>query len=131
VKKRSRILFALVLGFLFLSGNAAYNVYAAFYNHIMERSEAWHLTVEEVDGTHPLQLRITTGTVASAPIIRRVTTKRQGRAITVRYHLALAGLAKPELMWGAAYVLTVPDSVSELRFGRRSEVIWQRKIADK
>jgi len=36
---------------------AGYKAYAAHYNRILEQSEAWHLRVEEVNGTSPLQVK--------------------------------------------------------------------------
>lgn len=122
----SRFVLVLLVACLFALGMAAFKAYTILYNHILERSEAWHLRVEEVSRTFPLQLRITTDTIQSAPVIRSVTVKRHGSEMTVLYHLAVAGLAKPALNWGEAYVLIVPDSVSEVRFGRRSEIIWRR-----
>jgi hypothetical protein len=81
---------------------------------------------DEVIGTHPLQLRITADPTESAPIIRNVSVRTNDTEMTILYHLALAGLAKPTLNWGQVYVLTIPDAVKEVRFGRRKEVIWQR-----
>ena len=117
------MLFAFLLSAL---GIAVYEAYSVFYNHILELSETWHLKVEEVSGTSPVQLRITTGTIQSAPIIRSVSIVKHGGEMTVLYHLAIAGLAKPTLNWGDAYTFTVPDSVNEVRFGRRAEIIWRR-----
>jgi hypothetical protein len=59
-------------------------------------------------------------------VVRAITAKKRGDSVTVLYHLALAGLAKPKLAWGGAYVLEVPDSVNDVRFGRRGDVIWHR-----
>ena len=122
--------FRLVLAFVVLSLSAlsvaGYKAYAAHYNRILEQSEAWHLRVEEVNGTSPLQLRITTDTLQSAPVIREVTIRRHDPEMTVQYHLALAGLAKPTLNWGEAYTLTVPNSMNEIRFGQHADVIWRR-----
>jgi hypothetical protein len=73
-----------------------------------------------------VQLSVTTETRQSAPVIRSVTLKRRYKEMTVLYHLALAGLGKPTRNWGEAYVLMVPASVSEVRFGHRSEIIWRR-----
>jgi hypothetical protein len=123
---RSRLILAVLVVFFSALSIAGYKAYAAFYNRPLERSEAWHLTVEEVSGTSPLQLRITTDTMQSAPVIRRVTIRRRDTEMTVQYHLALAGLAKPTLNWGEAYKLTIPDSVNEVRFGHHGEVIWRR-----
>jgi hypothetical protein len=128
---RSRFLLALLAVCLSAVGTAAYKAYAVFYNQILEKSETWHLNVEEVSNTSPLQLRITTGTIQSAPIIRSVTVEERDGEITILYHLAVAGLAKPALNWGEAYVLTVPDSVNEVRFGRHSQVIWRRSTSGK
>ena len=126
MKKRHRFLVVFSLALVSIIGLAAYNAYSAFYNHIMEKSEAWHLKVEEVNGTHPLQLRIMIDPLGSAPIIRGVSVKTHGAEMTIMYHLALSGLAKPNLTWGEVYVLTVPDSVKDVRFGRSNELIWQR-----
>ena len=76
--KRSKFLFGLLLGFAVGIGGAAYVVWAALYDHIMTMSEVRHIDVEEVVGTHPLQLKVTVETVESAPVIRTVTTKRLG-----------------------------------------------------
>lgn len=124
--KRSRFLLGILFGFLAAIGIGAYYAYATFYNQILEESALTQVKVDELNGTHPLQLKITIKTVNSAQDIRTVTTKRHGRSVNVRYHLALAGLAKPQLGWHEPYLLTVPDSVNEVRFGRGSHVIWRR-----
>jgi hypothetical protein len=122
---RSRLALALIVVFLSALGIAAYMVYTAFYNQILEKSMAT-IKVEEIRGTSPLQLRIMIDSSNSALVIRSVTTRRRGSEITVFCHQALVGLAKSTVDWGKAYVLTVPDSVNEVRFGRGSVVIWRR-----
>lgn len=107
-------------------GIAAYYAYETFYNQILEQSAITRVKVEELNGTHPLQLKITIQSLNSAQDIRTVTTKRQGKLVSVRYHLALAGLVKPQIGWHEPYLLAVPDSVNEVRFGRDSQVIWRR-----
>jgi hypothetical protein len=126
MKNRSRILAVVIIGFCAISSIVGYNAYSAFYNHIMEPSEVSQFRVEPVQGTHPLQLRILVETNQSAPVIRAITTKESGTSVTVLYHLALAGLAKPKLSWGHAYLLEVPDSVTDVQFGRHPKVIWHR-----
>ena len=125
MKTRHRFLVVFLLAILSVVGIASYKVYSTLYNHVMEKSEAFHLRVEEVSGTRPLQLRITTDPLASAPIIRSISVKTHSAEMTISYHLALAGLAKPTLSWGQAYILTIPDSVKEVRFGHSNELIWQ------
>jgi hypothetical protein len=105
---------------------AGYKAYSAFYNQILERSDTWHLKVEEASGTSPLRLRITVDPNQGYMVIREVTTRRSGRDLNVLYHLALVGLAKPKQDWGKAYTLTVPDSVLSVSFGDASEPIWRR-----
>ena len=121
-----RIAVVTLVVFLIAIGIAGYKTYSVFYNQILELSEAAHLRVEEVSGTSPLRLKITTETIQSAPIIRSVTIERHDREMTVLYHLAISGLAKPTLNWGEAYSFTVPDSVNEVRFGRQGAIIWRR-----
>jgi len=128
VTKRSRLLLCVLFGFLAAIGIAAYYAYAAFYNQILEESAITRVRVEELNGTHPLQLRITIESLNSAQDIRAVTTKTQMGSVSVQYHLALAGLVKPQLGWHEPYLLTVPDSVNEVSFGRNSQVIWRRDI---
>ena len=123
--KRSRFLPGILFGFLAAIAIAAYYAYATFYNQILEESAMTRVNVEELDGTHPLQLRVTIQSFNSAQDIRTVTAKRQRKSVSVRYHLALAGLVKPQLGWHEPYLLTVPDSVNEFRFGRDSQVIWR------
>ena len=124
--KRSRFLLGILFGLVAAIGIAAYYAYATFCNQILEKSAMTRVTVEELNGTHPLQLKITIQSLNSGQDIRTVTTKRQGKSVSVRYHLALAGLVKPQLGWHEPYFLTVPDSVDEVRFGRGSQVIWRR-----
>jgi hypothetical protein len=123
---RSRLSIGIPVVVLCALSLAGYKAYTTLYDQILERSGTWHLKVEEINGTSPLQLRVTTDTMGSAPVIRKVTTRRHNGEITILYHLALAGLAKPALYWGKAYTLTVPDSVNEVRFGRQEIVIWRR-----
>ena len=124
--KRFRFVLSILIVFLGALGLATLKAYNVFYDQILERSDTWHLRVEEVSGTSPLQIRITTDSYQSAPVIRKVTTRSQDHELTVFYHLAIAGLAKPSLNWGEAYTLTVPNSVDEVRFGHRAELIWSR-----
>jgi hypothetical protein len=123
---RFRFLLAILIVFFGTLSIAAFKAYNVFYDQILEQSETWHLRVEEVSGTSPLQIRITTDPYQSAAVIRRVTISRRDDELTVLYHLAIAVLAKPSLNWGKPYTLTVPNSVSEVRFGHRAEVIWRR-----
>jgi hypothetical protein len=128
VTKRSKFLIGVLLGLAIGVGAVAYAVWTALYDHIMTTSETLHIDVQEINGTHPLQLKIAVQTAESAPVIRTVTARQRGQSVTILYHLALSGLVKPGLGWSEPYVLTVPDSVSEVRFGRESEVIWRRSI---
>lgn len=128
---RSRLSIGILGAVLCALSLAAYKAYTTLYDQILERSGTWHLKVEEVDGASPLQLRITTDTMESAPVIRKVTTRTHNGETTILYHLALAGLAKPALYWGKAYILTVPDSVNEVRFGRQETIIWRRSGSTK
>lgn len=107
-------------------GIAAYGAYVALFDHILEKSEAWHLKVEEVKGTSP-QLKITIDPTEGWAVVRRVSVERNGSEMTILYHLGLSGKAPPAVIWGKPYTLTLPDSVTEVRFGRRSETIWVRR----
>jgi hypothetical protein len=107
-------------------GLAAYKAYEALFDRILEKSEAWHLNVEEVQGTSPLELTITIDPNQGWAVVRRISIKRDGSELTLLYHLGLSGKARPAVIWGKPYTLTVPDSVTEVRFGRPSETIWLR-----
>lgn len=125
MKRRSRLL----IGLLILSsaiGVTGYRAYSTLYDYIMDRAEAVQLRIEEVSGTHPLQLRVTVGPNQGYLIIRNVTTTTRGANLTIFYHLALVGLAKPVQVWGKPYTLTVPDSVTEVAFGKASDTVWKR-----
>lgn len=126
MKNRTRLLAVITVGFCALLSIAGYKAYSAFYNHIMDPSEVWNFTVEPVENSHPLQLRISVDPNQSSKVIRAITIKKSGNSITVLYHLAVAGLAKAKLAWGEAYVLEVPDSVTDVQFGGHSEAIWHR-----
>ena len=124
--KRSRLLLGLLIGFLAAAGIAAYFAYETFYNQTLEESALTQVRVEELNETDPVQLRIIVKSLNSSQDIRKVTASTQGRSISIQYHLALAGLTKSKLGWHEPYLLTVPDSVNEVRFGRRSQLIWRR-----
>lgn len=105
--------------------------YAELYDRVLKRSEAWHLKVEEVPQTHPQQLKITVDTGQGFMVIRKVTTRTNGRDMNILYHLALSGLANPGQIWGKALTLTVPDSATSVSFGPASDTIWRRTVADR
>lgn len=128
MNRASRLRLARVILVVCLSvlGIAAYKVYSALYNHLLERSEALHLKVEEVRGTSPLELKITVDTNQGFTVIRRISVNRNGGEMTLLYHIGLSGDAPPAVFWGKPYTLTVADSVNEVRFGPRSETIWRR-----
>jgi hypothetical protein len=107
-------------------GMAAYKAYSAFYNHVLEKSEAWHLKVEEVRGNSPLELKITIDANQAWAVIRRISVNSNDGEMTLLYHIGLSGNAPPAVNWGKPYTLIVPESVTEVRFGPRSETIWRR-----
>jgi hypothetical protein len=123
---RLRLAIIFFIGCMPCIGIAAYKAYAALFDHVVEKSEAWHLRVEEVKGTSPLELKITIDPNQGWAVIRRVSVKSHGSELTLLYHVGLSGKAPPAVIWGKPYTLTVPDSVSEVRFGHRSETIWVR-----
>ena len=124
--KHTRSRAALLLICAAFIGGASWAVYATLYDNVMKRSDAWHLKVEEVSQTHPLQLRITMDANQGYMVIRKVTIRTSKTDLNVLYHLALAGLAKPRQYWGKAYTLTVPDSATSVSFGPAFETIWRR-----
>jgi hypothetical protein len=114
------------MGLIALIGIAAHAAYATLYNRVLDKPDLSHVSVEEVAGSQPVQLRITVKAVNDWQDIRAVTTKTQDSAVTVVYHLSLPSLAKPGVSWHEPYVLSIPDTVDEVRFGHRNAVIWQR-----
>lgn len=124
--KRSRFFLGLLLVLLATIGIAGYYAYETFFNQILEESAVTQVKVEVLSDAHPVQLRITVKSVNSGQDIRTVTATRHGESLNVRYHLAVAGLVKPQQDWHKPYSLTVPDSVNQVTFGRGSQVIWRR-----
>jgi len=127
VKKRSHLFPLALLGILACVGIAAHATYGALYNRVLDKPDLSHVGVEEIPGTNPVQLKITVKAVNDWQEIRAVTATRSGDAMTVLYHLSLASLAKPGIAWHDPYLLTVPDTVDEVRFGHHQAVIWQRR----
>jgi hypothetical protein len=125
--KTTRRLAAVVLGMIFLIGAATAKwLYSALYDYRMESKDAARLIVEEVGEVHPKHLQILVEPMASALVVRKISTDERGDILTLQYHLALAGRVQPELVWGQKYELVVPDSVREVRFGRDAKRIWRR-----
>lgn len=127
--RRAKILLSVLLSAAVCIGITVYAVWTSFFDHTMRMAEVQRVGVEEVPETHPLQLRVRVVPLGSAPVIRKVTFKRQGGSITVTYHLAIATLVKPSQNWHEPYLLMVPDSVNEVRFGSDDRVIWRRGAA--
>ena len=126
--KRAKFLMSLLIGLAIGTGAVVYAAWSLLCDHIMSMREVQHMNVVEVSGTHPLMLKVTFQTMDSALVTRTVTTRRHGQSMTILYHLALSGLVKPSQDWAEPYLLTVPDSVNEVRFGRDSWVIWHRRM---
>ncbi len=126
MKYRYRLVAAVSVVLCFVCSIAGYKLCSAFYNHIMGKSEVDYFMVEPVKDAHSLQLRISIKPNQSAFMIRAISVKRHGSTITVLYHLSKPGLFNPALAWDSAYVLTVPDSVNEIRLGRDAVIIWHR-----
>ncbi len=127
MKKRSHFFPLALLGVLAFAGIAAHAAYSTLYNRVLEKPQLSQVGVEEVAGTYPLQLKITVKAVNDWQDIRSVTTVTRGGAMTVLYHLSLASLAKPGVSWHDPYLLSVPDTVNEVRFGHHQAIIWQRR----
>jgi hypothetical protein len=104
---------------------AMYRLYIAAHDRILEPIDVVMFKVEEIPGAHPTQLRISGGTSSSAESVYKVTTKTEGATIVVLVH---AGIARKGTSGDIKYELSVPDSVSEVRFGHSSTLIWKRVL---
>ena len=124
MKKRSHLFTLALLGLLAVASIAAYGFHAAVYLRVLERSEAPHFEVAELPGSNPVNLKITVEGPGYAENIRSISMRRRGQTINILYHLSLAKLGQRG--WQEPYVMAVPDSVNEVRFGRDNVVIWQR-----
>lgn len=120
--------FVQILLLLLAMGGCAgmYWLYNALYNVILDSKYVDHFHVEERRGTHPTELEISGEVANSGTVVRTVSEKKKGETIIVKVHLALAGLDKSNTSAGFDYVLSVPDSVNEVRFGHSSTLIWKR-----
>jgi hypothetical protein len=125
--RSTRKLVLILLG-VFVAGSSvtAYWLYEGFYNRILESEDIDHFNVEELRETHPTILRISMQPFGSADVLRTITTKKKSQTLIVFAHSGLSGLVKPNFNWDKDFELTVPDSVNEVRFGRRKTLIWKR-----
>jgi len=64
--------------------------------------------------------------LGSADVLRTITTKRKDQTLIVLAHVGLSGLVKPNSNWGKNYEVTIPDTVTEVRFGHSTTPIWKR-----
>jgi hypothetical protein len=129
VKTKALRRFALLLALLAAAASLPmYWLYNSFYNRTIEVNEVFHLKVQELQGSHPTRLSISGGLITSSEFVRTITEKRTGPAIVISVHLALCGVgfAQPKNGGEIDYEMSVPDSVNEVQFGRRSVVIWRR-----
>lgn len=111
---------------VFIACAAMYKLSIAAHDRILEPIDVVMFKVEEIRGTHPTQLRISGGTSSSAESVYKVTTKTEGPTIVVLVH---AGIARKGTSGDVKYELSVPDSVSEVRFGHSSTLIWKRRTS--
>jgi len=119
---------ALALLAFLAAGSAVgiYRLYEMFYNVVLESKNVYHFKVQELAKIPTTRLRITGQLTNSSMVVRSVTEKKDGQAITVVAHLALVGLAKPKTVGGLDYEMVVPDSINEVRFGSDSTLVWKR-----
>ena len=113
-------IFVLTVAFAFA---VIYVLYIASQDRILEPIDVVMFKTEEIRGAYPTQLRISGGTSSSAESVYKITTKKEGATIVVLVH---AGIAKKGTSGDIKYELSVPDSVSEVRFGHSSTPIWKR-----
>jgi hypothetical protein len=126
VKKRSHVLPLVLLAIFSIASIAAYGFHTALAHPVMERSEISSLQVEVVHGSGPTNLKITIEGAGISQRIRSVTLKRQGNAVDVLYRMAKGAGEAQGQDWHEPYLLAIPDSVQEVRFGRNKDVIWHR-----
>lgn len=94
---------------------------------ILEAKDIQFFKVEEVPGAQPIKLRISGLAFNSAMSVNKITTKVIGpNILVVDVHLAHA---KPGTSGSFQYELTVPDYISEVRFGNDMTSIWTRGAA--
>jgi hypothetical protein len=101
-------------------------LYNMFYNVILEAKDVQYLKVEELRATRPVKLKISGHPFYSGMVVRSITAKNDGPVIIVSVHLAAIGLVKPKTSGTFEYELTVPESITEVRFGRSPTPIWKR-----
>jgi len=109
-----------------LALTVTYRLYIVGHDRMLEPNDLVMFKVEEIPGAHPTQLRISGGTSSSAESIYKITTKTKGPTMVVMVH---AGIARKGTSGDIKYELSVPDSVSGVRFGRSSTLIWKRNAS--
>lgn len=99
---------------------------AGAHDMILEAKDVQFFKVEAVKSTGTTKLRISGLAFRSALSVRNITTEKNGSTMIVLVHL---GLAKKGTSGSFAYEVDVPESITEVRFGKESTLIWQRKAA--
>jgi hypothetical protein len=93
------------------------------YTSVLERKVAFLQVVELQHGKSTV-VRITGFSGESACSVKKITSHVENGTITVFVHLFLA---REGTSGNFQYDVHVPESVNEIRFGKKRELIWSRE----
>ena len=118
-KTRKFVIGILMAAVLAVAGVAAY---ARWYSFVLESKDAFRLNVLETHDTTGTVVRVS-GICGPALSVKKITTKSDNATILVLVH---AMLTRSGTQGWFEYDVPVPDSVSEIRFGKSKTLIWAR-----
>jgi len=98
---------------------------ACWHTIILERETVVHLQVVELQRGQSVVVRISGLSGHSALSVKRITSHVENGTIIVIVHLF--SLPGQGTSGNFQYDVPVPESVNEIRFGQKNELIWQRK----
>lgn len=93
---------------------------------VLEKKDVQFFKVSDIPTRTPHALKISGLAFHSALAVEKISTITEGQSLTVFIHLVPA---KPGLSGSFEYELTIPDSISDVKFGNEKVEIWNRKAA--
>lgn len=117
----------------FLSASLIFTVFAAglvFSSEeslamILEHKDTLQFKVQQLPDQVPLKIKVSGLSGHSALSVSKITTEINGSVLIIYVHLTLATISG-ETSGRFDYELIIPDSINEIKFGKKKVSIWKR-----